>query len=339
MGQILRHWRILAATLFSVVLIAGVYVLARGIESPSLAQASAETALLRAIATRDSTGDGLPDWQKVLYGIPLTSTTTDYFNLGMTDGEAVAKGLIVPKAIADISIDTSSGKAVSDPSFPPAGEGSLTEAFAKSFFMLYVNAKQASGGTELSASQVNDLATQSLDSLSELVSLAPDYKSMSDLTVSGSGSDALRAFAASIDAVILKNKKMSDATKSDILYLQDVLERNDVTALPHIASIAKMYRDSAAGLAILPVPSELAPDYLALVNAMMRASGIASDFARVNTDALAAMLALNQYASVNHAVNQAFGNMGALYAAAGVTLSAGEPGALFLQTINLFRTP
>ena len=52
MGQILRNWRVLVATLFSVVLIVGSFMLARGIESPSHAQATTETALLRAIATK-----------------------------------------------------------------------------------------------------------------------------------------------------------------------------------------------------------------------------------------------------------------------------------------------
>jgi len=121
MGRILGNWRIILATFFSLVLIVGAYVLARGAVSPSIAEASTETALLQAIATRDSTGDGLPDWEKSLYGIPINATTTDYFHLGMTDGEAVAKGLVVPKAIADVGTASSSDDSdIVDPSLPPA---------------------------------------------------------------------------------------------------------------------------------------------------------------------------------------------------------------------------
>ena len=92
--------------LFSTVLVVGVYMFARSVESPSLAQASTEAALLQAIAAKDSDGDGLSDWEEQLYG--TSPTTTDTFKLGMTDGEAVARGLVVPKAIADIPIATSS---------------------------------------------------------------------------------------------------------------------------------------------------------------------------------------------------------------------------------------
>ena len=63
MGQILSNWRVLTATFFAVVLIIGAYMLARNTKSPPLALASAETALLQAIAARDSDGDGLPDWE------------------------------------------------------------------------------------------------------------------------------------------------------------------------------------------------------------------------------------------------------------------------------------
>ena len=337
--QLSLHWRTLAATLFSAALVVGAYVLAQGIELPPSAQASTETALLQAIATRDSSGDGLPDWQKVLYGIPLTATTTDYFNLGTTDGEAVAKGLIVPKAIADIKVASPSGEPIIvDPSLPPAPqEGTLTEAFARSFFTLYLNAKAANNGTELSASQINDLSEKTLSSLSSLVSAAPDYKSAKDLTVLSSGAEALKAFAASAEAVILKNKKESAATKSEVLYLQDVVERNDTSALPLLASVAKMYRDTAAGLATLPVPSELVALDLALINAMMRGSGIVSDFARVNTDPLAAMFALEQYAPLDQSVTETLAGMSDIYTAADVALSADTPGAEFLNTLARYR--
>ncbi len=198
-GRFIVNWRVITATLFSAVLIVGAYALAHNVESPPLAQASEETALLQAIATKDSNGDGLPDWEKVLYGIPVTSTTTDYFHLGMTDGEAVAKGLIVPKAIADITVATSSpvGAAV-DHSLPPApADGTLTAAFAKNFFTLYLAARQNNGGADLSEADMQNIANETLNSLSSAITPTPDFKSVRDLTVSGSGSDALKAFAVS----------------------------------------------------------------------------------------------------------------------------------------------
>ena len=330
MGRTLQNWRIPAAAIFSIAIIAGAYLFARSVNSPRVASASTESELLQAIATRDSDGDGLPDWEEALYG--TSSSVTDTFSLGMTDGAAVAKGLIVPRAIADISLATSSPALPRDGSLPPPPpEGTLTAAFAKNFFLLYLSAKQAKGGADLSESEMAAISRETLSSLSSSLTAAPSFKSAKDLTVSGSGADALEAFAVSAEAVLLKNK--SSAVKSEILYLQDAVQNNDTEALSSIASIAKAYREGAVGLSVLPVPEELAEEHLALINALMRVSEIASDFTRVNTDVLATILALHQYPQAVSSLGNAFINIGKVYRAAGISLSEGEPGASFVNLI------
>ncbi len=331
--KILPNVRVLAAALFSVAFIIGAYVFARGIESPSVAQASPETALLQAIAAKDSNGDGLPDWEKALYGIPVNATTTDYFHLGMTDGEAVAKGLIVPKAIANVSIAVSSSTSLDSNGLPPPpAAGTLTAAFAKNFLTFFLAAKQANGGADLSQQDMQNVANETIHSLSSIAVVTPDYKSASDLTVSGSGTDALKTFAASVEAVFLKNT--SNATTSEVNYLQYAVDGNDAAALTHIASIAKAYRDTAVGLAVLPVPQELAAYDLTLINTMMRISEITSDFARVHNDPLATIIALEQYPQAVQSLGIAFMNIGEIYVSAGISLPAGVPGASFVNFID-----
>jgi len=332
MGQILEKWRVIVATFFAAVLIVGSFMLTRGIESPPLAQASTETELLQAIATKDSDSDGLPDWEEALYG--TDPYKVDTFNLGMTDGDAVAKGLIVPKAIADVAIATSTNASnIVDPSLPPApAEGTLTAAFAQNFFTLYLAAKQNNGGGDLSEADMQNVANQALSSLSSAIASTPDFKSLRDLTISGSSPEELKAFAVSAEAVLRKNK--ADATTSELNYLKSALLNNDNTAISHITSIAKGYRDSAVGLSVLPVPKELAADYLVLINSMMRISQITTDFTKVETDTLTTMLALQQYPQVVVTLGSAFINIGKIYAVAGISLPAGAPGASFVNLVS-----
>jgi len=332
MGSILRNWRVTGATLFSIALIVSAYAIARGVSSPPVAQASTETALLKAIAMRDSDTDGLPDWEEGLYG--TDPQVADTFKLGMTDGEAVAKGLIVPKAIANISTATSTAGAIvsTDPSLPPApAEGTLTAAFAQSFFNLYISALKNSVDGNLSESDLSKIADEAIAQLSQSIVRAPDFKSMRNLTVSGSGPEALKAFAASVDTVFVSNK--ADAKKSELLYLKDAAENGDATAFPHIVSIAQMYRKTAAGLAVLPVPTELAQDYLVLINSMARIGEITEDFTRVESDPLATILALKQYPQAVQNLTTAFIHVSNIYKTAGVALVAGEPGEPFVNMI------
>ena len=331
MGQILQNWRILVSASLSIVLIVGAFLLARSVESPNSARASTESALLQAIAVKDSDGDGLIDWEEALYG--TSPNITDTFSLGMTDGEAVTKGLIVPKAIADISLATSSIASMpTDGSLPPPpAEGTLTAAFAKNFFTLYLSVKQANGGADLSESEMASIANEALNSLSSAITQAPDFKSAKDIKVLGSGADALMEFAVNAEAVLMKNT--SNATTSEINYLKSAVENNDDTALPHIASIAKAYRDSAVGLSALSVPMELADSALALVNSLMRVSEITSDFARVNDDTLATILALQQYPQAVLDLGNAFININKIYRTDGISLPAGTPGASFVNLV------
>lgn len=329
---IFENWRILAATLFSTALIVGVFLLVRGVESPSHAQASTESALLQSIALKDSDGDSLPDWEEALYG--TNPGNPDTFGLTMTDGDAVARGLIVPLAIANIPIATSSSSSIG-PDGAPLGapaEGTLTASFAKTFFALYLAAKQANGGDSLSEGQMNEVASKALDSLSAVIAPVPDFKTAKDISVSGSGADALRDFAARAELVLLR--RASNAMKSELLYLKDAVESNDMTAVPFISSIAKAYRESAIGLSALSVPAELAKEHLALMNALMRISGVAGDFARVNEDPLTTMLALKQYPQAILDLGNAFIGVSKVYRAAGITLPAGTPGASFVNLIQ-----
>lgn len=333
MGQALRNWRIAGATALSITIVTGAYLLARDAERPPIAQASSEAALLAAIATKDSDHDGLPDWQEALYGTDPHNPDTR--GLGMTDGEAVARGLIVPKAISDIQVATSVPATSADQSYAGLGlpapvRGTITDAFSKLFFQLYLAAKAGNGGADLTSTQASDLIAKTFGQFSANFSLTPDFKSASDLRIAGSGQDALRTFAAQAEAVFEKNR--ADVTKSETDYLADALN-GDGTALTRLAAFSKTYRDSAAGLSALTVPQELAPDTLTVINALMRLGEIDGDLARVDVDPLAAMLALEQFPKAEGDAERAFADIAGVYAAAGITLRQGEPGASFVNLI------
>ncbi len=327
-GGIHENWRVIVATILSVVFIVGAFVLARGVESPQVAQASTETEILKALATKDADKDGLSDWEESLYG--TDPHTVDTFHLGMTDGEAVRRGLIVPKAITDAAMATTTASgALGDPSLPPApADGSVTAMFAKSFFTLFAMAKEQNGGGDLSEAQMTDVINKSISSVSSSIAPAPDFKKAAELSVAGEGPDALKSFAAAAELVLFKNK--TTATTSELNYFKYALIGNDKVAFKQMLSLAKVYRDSAAGLAALSVPREMASADLTLINALMHLSQCITDLTRVDSDTVATILALHAYPKYATNLGAAFIAVQDIYATARIMLPAGTPGASFV---------
>lgn len=326
----LRHWKVFGAALVSVLLIVGAVYLSRDGLVPT-ASASSEEELLKTLATKDSDRDGLPDWEESLYG--TDPQKADSNGLGMTDGEAVRAGLIVPKAIADISNTPGgvSGTNPYDPSLPaPPAEGTLTAAFTQEFLLRYVEAKEENGREPLTPLQIKAIADETIAVLATVVVRAPDFKSLKDLSITDSSPEAMLEYAKKAEAAMKAHA--GTARAGELAYLKRALEGTEPEdALVQLASIAKTYRETAAGLAAIPVPGTLAPHHLAIVNTLMRSSEISNDFARVSSDPLAAMLGLQQYPDTALAIGEAFIAIGNTYRDAGITLTADTPGASFVN--------
>jgi hypothetical protein len=240
----------------------------------------------------------------------------------------------VPKANADLPPQTASSSTVdyAASGLPDPTTGTITDGFSKAFFTLYVAAKNEKEGDDLSSDEINSLALQAVNQLSSTIASAPDFKTPSDLSFSGSGPDSLKAFAASAEAVLVQNAATS--SKSDLEYFQDVVQSNDSLAVAALRSLAKQYRDTATGLSVLAVPRELADQDVAIINALMRLGEMYGDFSRFQEDPLTAMLALQQYKDTELSAEQAFTALASIYAREGIVLPPGMPGSVFVNLME-----
>lgn len=328
-AQTSTPWRTLTAALFAAALIIGAYVIARDTGSPSTVEASAESDLLEKLAARDADNDGLRDWEEALYG--TNPQVADTRKLGMTDGEAVAKGLIVPISPAALTSASSTPSTI-DPSLPVPAEGTVTRALAESFVTKYFEAVDRSSNGSLSQAELRALSDSILGELSDAIVPAPDFRTRNTIKVSGSGPDALRTYAVTAEGVFRAHR--TSATDVDINYLKKLLEDGDQSAIPYLVSIAKGYQDTAAGLAAISVPNEMIEGHLALINSMARLSKIVTDFTRTESDPFATLLALRQYPEAMKLLGTAFIYTHKTYTVAGVAFGPGEPGGAFVNLIE-----
>lgn len=312
--------RALQASIFSVLLIVGAYGAATwdGIHLPT-AEASTQSELLQAIAQKDTDQDGLPDWEESLYG--TSPSVRDSRELGMTDGEAVKKGLIVPQAV------TATPSEATDESAPLT----LTDIFSRELFLSYMSLKYQKDGEALTQEEMERLIKTVFVRLqgANLVAVTRDE---ADIETTVSSKEAMSVYAASAEAVFLAHEP-GDAGKNELEHLKAAVA-GDAAAYARAAARGQSYRDIAAGLMALPVPSTLVDEHLALVNALERLGTIVGEIAGIPTDPLGGILALRLHEDADRNVDAVFARIRIVYAASGITLNAGTSGARFVAAMK-----
>lgn len=318
----MRVWASFLALLGAGILIVGAYFAGRGpTKYAPVASAQGTNALLAALASKDSDGDGLPDWEEALYG--TDPHKADTFGKGMTDAKAIAKGLIVPKITQEA---TSTDASADIPSGLPA-TGSLTDQFGKALFAEYLQA--APSGAKLSQADMNTFLSGALGALNNSYP-EQDAFAAGDIKVSGSGSAMLRAYATNAEAAFGANTVAAD--RSELTYFRDALQQNDPTLLKKVAEIGAAYAKISTALAKVAAPSEILQYHLALVNAFARLGVATSDMALVETDPLKSALGVSRYQQDAENMLRALANIARIFTSERVTLVSGENGYYFYKT-------
>ncbi len=310
-------------------MIVGAYMLGTGALKPLQADAISPTMLLKSIATKDSDHDGLPNWEEALYG--TNPYKADTFGLGMTDGEAVAKGLIVPKAFklpSTVSATTTTPYGIAPKS------GTLTDLFSKNVLASYLTQKALNHGAKLSKQQLDNIVQQALNQINVQVAKQPPYRTLSQIKVSGSGVLAMKAYAATVQKIFLKYTVKQD--RGELIYMQEALQDPKTASVPltYIRAISKVYKNAATSLAQMTVPTEVAQAHLELINTYARMADILEGLSKVNSDPIVAIIALSEYGKGVLSLTKAFADMSTVFQSANVILTPSDPGYPFINVAN-----
>lgn len=287
----------------------------------STANALSTHDLLVQYAAKDTDADGLPDWEEALYGTdPNNAHTVD---ATLLDGEAVSQGLVKPKfaTATTTPVDTASIPGVS------AGADTVTDEFARALFSQYLS--QAGSGTP-SPESVAVFVEKAVTDLEKKQSV-PDAFNQGQVRVSDSGSDALIAYAASIENVFSKNAIQQE--KSEIEYLSDAVQKNDTEALSHVRKIGESYMALSKAYIAQSAPREAALPHLAVANALARIGADITDFGAMDKDPLRAYLGLARYQEDVPKLVTALTLLNKVYTSEQVVVPEGTSGSFFYQLL------
>ena len=315
-----RTTRIGIALLISVCFMAFGYFAASPLHT-DIAKAGSIDAALKAYATKDTDGDGLPDWKESLYGTDTENAHS--VDKTMTDGEAVAAGKVKPKFSSAAPAATTPTTAPKDEfEVGAAAAGSLTDEFAKAFFESYT---ETDGTSADQAALVESLMVEYRARVAE--KLASSYTVAS---VHVSSATDVDTYAAGVQQAYLKNAIIGGAPDAPDA-IDSYITNSDVKSLADLRALEKSYRGTADALAALSVPATLKDSHLALMRSYDSLAKSMRAIADFKTDPLATLGAIGVYQTSATDIRAAFATMSAAILLKGEP-AEGTPGAYIVNT-------
>lgn len=279
--------------------------------------------LLAAYAKQDADADGLPDWQESLYGTdPKNPHSVD---ATLTDGEAVAQGLVKPKFESqtppeEVDPETLPGEA-------PAPQ-SVTDTFARAFLEQYL---QSTGGQPMAELEQRAFVTFLMGDLSEKVA-ATLVSKYTITSVSQSQNVSVLTYVDNVERMLAAYRIPPDAANF-LLLSQAYIEHGDQAARAKLLLQAQMYENLTAASLRLSVPPSLASAHLQMLRSFDTLGRMIRTVAAYEEDPLPVLGALSLYTPAGY---DSLTAMRAMVAAAKAHGGAdGEkPGTTLLYTIG-----
>lgn len=308
---------IIVASLVAVLLIGTAYVISGPLPFflPRVGAESSEE-LLKEYALKDTDSDGLRDWEEALYGTDPRNPMS--YADGKTDGQAVAEGLLTPKAP---TVPTAASEEL--PGSDPA-TNSLTDRFAREFFGRYLATRGENPPTD---EEMLAFVDEAIADLSSSENRTPDTYLATDLVASVGG--GLANYAAQVEEAFAVNTV--ETKGSELMLFADAVQKNDTEALRDVERIRDAYDAIGEALMRIPVPTEARAAHLKLANALAHLSEVSGALASFEHDPLLAFIGMGQYQSYAEELTSAFSELDGVFTQGQVVIEEGVPGYLMLR--------
>jgi hypothetical protein len=222
-------------------------------------------------AALDSDGDGVPDWQEVLWRTDPNNPDTD--GNGISDAEEIASGTLASSL--------GSG-GLRNPYIAPRALPT-TEAVAREFFANYVQAHEQG---VLNEQVFEGALSDTLDRHVTITSRTTQY-TLADIAISRDKTVA--AYQSDLEKILLP---VFGIEEYELITFSRAVEDGEKAALTRLAGNAAVYRDVARRLRALETPEAIALSHLDVVNAFGMITDATAQLAEWQGDPLHALSAV-----------------------------------------------
>ena len=231
----------------------------------------------------DSDGDGLKNWEEILYQTDAMNPDTD--GDGTPDGEEIKQDRDPAKKGPDDHLATSTplDTTIKDP------ETNYTRDFTRTFLRGPVSQIVAGGKATVDTKAVERYA----EKLARVSVLADTPRfTMADIhTDPATDEDAIVGYLTSFDKIF---KALGARGKNEIDIMADVFQTEDYGGLSELTDYPAIYQKAITDLEAISAPKNLAEFHLSVLNYLLQFKRSTELFQKTESDPLLAMLAFKE---------------------------------------------
>ncbi|KKT21354.1 MAG: Thrombospondin type 3 repeat superfamily protein [Parcubacteria group bacterium GW2011_GWB1_43_8] len=256
-------------------------------EKSSLAVVLEQTSQLDA----DTDGDGLKDWEELLWKTDPNKADTD--GDGTNDNEEITLNRNPLKAGPDDKISDKEDLVAQEKAVSDSKQNTLTAAYARKFLTDYMTLKQQKG--VLTEEDKQSLVQSFMDNIEPLT--VADKYSMADIKITGDTSDSIKKYASEMKKIFIDEKQGLVSEPEVFKTLMKSIQsgedfQKDIDNLNY--SIGK-YEELIKGLIGIIVPEGLSENHLEAINAFNNVKFAIKNMTLASTDPVKAVTGRKLY--------------------------------------------
>lgn len=248
------------------------------------------------LLTKSSAGDGIPDWEKALWGLdPKTTTAPD----GTPDAEYIKNKQDELKNAAGTSTDQSA--TTNTDTDDSSSDLTETDKFARQFFATFLALKQSGQVDSTTIDNLSGALGQNIVNPD-----LPDKYSETDITTADDGQDSDQDYYTQVQNLFASYKNTQIG--QEITIVAGVIGDDSATldqkteAEAELDSIADAYQDFAQKLISIPTPSDLVSYELEIANNAYNTGLSVQNLSKAIDDPILGLSGLSQYQKYSDAL-------------------------------------
>jgi len=288
-------------------------------EAESLRSTLEAVSLSKEAQELDTDGDGLKDWEEILWKTDPGKTDTD--SDGTTDNDEIKLG-------RNPAVKGPSDSLANNPPIKveaEVSEVSPSTRVIQDFFAEYLALKQ-DGGT-LSEESKDVLIANLVERIGSTGG-APQVYGTNNLTVHESVKISdIKNYGNALGTTFAKNSVAG--VEHELVIVQRALQTNDKKELEKLAIIVEAYRKTIADVLLVPVPQNIVSLHLDLLNTMSVVKFDIEGMKSVFTDPLEAIRKISEYQTAVVSLKNSLQNLADYFASKNIIFSKSEAGYMF----------